>query len=161
MAKNIGKIYEESFKKGVPDYCWVNRYSDNASAWNGGNGARFTTSNIADFELFDTEHKRLFIFELKSYNGKSLPISGIRSNQLEGLRKANFHNGVYGCLLVNLRSVDKSFAVGIAKVLDFIKDGSRKSIPLEWFVENGIEVEHIYKRTRFTLNLDKFLQEVV
>lgn len=161
MAINVGKKFEQCFKNSCPEYCWLNRYVDGTSSWGGNGQVRFQATNICDFELLDTENKRLFLLELKSYAGKSLPISGIRPNQLEGLRRANRFNGVYACLLVNLRGVDKTFCVNIDTVLEFIELGERKSIPLVWFMENGIEIEHIYKRTRFTLNLDKFLKEVV
>lgn len=157
MSKNAGKAFEEDFKKSVPEWCWCNRYKDGTANFRGdrNENVRFQANNICDFEIFAGD--KLFLFELKSYQGISIPLSGIRKNQLEGMLKASEYKNVRPYFLLNFRGVQRVYAVKVQTLHNFIRSTDRKSIPLKWCIENGMEVPSIQKRTRFKYELEGLL----
>lgn len=161
MAKrvNVGKEFEEAIKKSTPEGAFYYRFRDSASGWNGGNGARFTTTNIADCLVF--MNGDLCVLELKTTKGKSLPIGNIRDNQLKGMLEADAHNRVYSYFLINFREEARTFAVSINYIAKFIQESLRKSIPIDWCEEVGIELEGCKKRVKYTWNLNKLFNILV
>ena len=106
--------------------------------------------------IFD---EMLFLFELKSHKGKSLPLTAIRENQIKELSKASAYKGIAAGLIINFSEVEKTFFVHIANVEYFAKFEPRKSIPISWCQENGIEIRGQKKRLHFTWGLDEFLKK--
>ena len=164
--KNLGKTFEENFKKSVPDDVFCYRFRDSASSYYGGNqNLRFSASNIADYLIFDSLALRLC--ELKHHKGKSLPLSCIVGNktkekQIEDLYMANQYNGVYAHLIVFFSDVQRCFALNIDKLKEFItlsKLGERKSIPISYFEENACEIEVRQLKTNYRFAIDKWLLE--
>lgn len=49
MAKNVGKIFEEQWKKSTPDYALLYRLPDAAQSFGGSNKLRFSSKNPFDF----------------------------------------------------------------------------------------------------------------
>ncbi|NFC67313.1 hypothetical protein EXN48_14695 [Clostridium botulinum] len=154
MSKNEGKYFESDFKASIPNNCWGYRLRDSAGTWQGGNNARFTPSNICDFIVMGKEN--LYLLELKSIKNVSLPFSCIRENQVKELSKIDKSN-IKAMFIINFRSRERTYMVDAKKVKGFIESADRKSIPLNWCKENGIEIEGIKKRTRFKYKLDKVL----
>ncbi|MEG0238486.1 MAG: hypothetical protein RR628_02620, partial [Clostridium sp.] len=58
--------------------------------------------------------------------------------------------------MFNFRPLQKVYAVKVQNVQEFIERAERKSIPIQWCIENGIEVPGIKKKVRFTYNLEEF-----
>ena len=46
--KNIGKKFEEDFRKSIPDNMFYYRFRDSGGTWGGNEKMRFTPSNIAE-----------------------------------------------------------------------------------------------------------------
>lgn len=159
--KNEGKRFEEDFKKSIPEWCWCNRYKDGTANFGGtkNENVRFQAHNICDFEVLAED--KLFLLELKSYNGVSIPLSGIRKNQLEGLIKAGEFKNIRPYFLFNFRPLQKVYAVKVQILQEFIEKTERKSIPVKWCIENGIELECIKKKVRFKYNLENFFKEEI
>jgi recombination protein U len=88
--------------------------------------------------LFDGEW--LILAELKNHKGKSLPLSAIRENQIREMLLAGKHISVLPMLIVNFEEIEECYGVIIKQVETFICQNERKSIPIEWFVENGIQI---------------------
>ncbi|NEZ47822.1 hypothetical protein FDF74_11580 [Clostridium niameyense] len=154
MAKNQGKRFEEDFKSSMPDYCWAYRLRDSAGTWQGGENTRFTPSNICDFIVL--ANKNMYLLELKTIEGTSLPFSCIRENQVKELSKIDKSN-IKPVFVINFRKRERTYMVAAKKVKEFIDKAERKSIPIAWCKENGIEIEGIKKRTRFRYKLDGVL----
>ena len=97
---NQGKLFENQFKKSVSklDGVWLYRFNDGTGSWDSGQKTRFQTSNVCDFGMFC--RRTLFLLELKSHNGKSLPYSAIRENQIVGLKDSSNYEGIVAGLLV-------------------------------------------------------------
>ncbi|PRR77669.1 Recombination protein U [Clostridium liquoris] len=135
MDKNLGKIFEEDFKKSVPDWCWIYRFRDGTANFAGekNQNVRFQAHNICDFEVM--ANNNLFLLELKSYQGVSIPLSGIRKNQLEGMIKASSYRNIYPYFILNFRGVQRVYAIKVQTLCNFILTANRKSIPLKWAME--------------------------
>lgn len=159
--KNEGKRFEEDFKKSIPGWCWGNRYKDGTANFRGekNENVRFQAHNVCDFEVF--AENKLFLLELKSYNGVSIPLSGIRKTQLEEMLKASIYKNIEPYFMFNFRPLQKVYAVRVQNVQAFIEKAERKSIPIQWCIENGIEIEGIKKKVRFRYNLESFFKEEI
>ena len=97
---NQGKLFENQFKKSVSklDGVWLYRFNDGTGSWDSGQKTRFQTSNVCDFGMFC--RRTLFLLELKSHNGKSLPYSAIRENQIVGLKDSSNYEGIVAGVVV-------------------------------------------------------------
>ena len=166
MAKNLKKILKKVYLKNV----WYNRYKDSASAFDGGSDTlRFTSSNIADCELF--YDGKLYLNELKSHKGLNIPINCIlgnkesngkykREKQIKDLTKANTFEGIEANIIVFFSEKERCFLLNIEHFNTFIKKEERKSIPIIYFEEFGIEIEVKKLQVNYRYNIIKLLEEV-
>lgn len=162
LKKNLGKILEDNFRKSVPDDIFYYRFRDSAGTWGGNESLRFTPSNIADCMLYN--YGNLHLVELKNHKGKSIPLSCIVGNktkekQIEDLYIANTYAGIYSHLIVFFVDIEKCYDLSIDKLKEFITLGERKSIPISYFQENGIEIETLKLRSNYRFNIEKWLYE--
>lgn len=159
---NEGKRFEEDFIKSFPLDVFTYRLRDSAGAWGGDNkNTRFTASNICDF-ICHNHHKGETIFmELKSTKQKSLPFSNMKNNQIIGLYNASKYKGIKAYFIINFRVVEETYAIEAIKVKEFIETSDRKSIPIQWCVENGEKIEQKKKISRYSYNLVNFLGQTV
>lgn len=146
--KNMGKVFEREFKDSVPPECYLERYKDDTSGFYG-------VSNPADFRLYI--YPSLILLELKSHKGKSLPLEKIRDNQLKGMLRAVEHYGVYGGFLVNFRDLEETYFLSVELVEKFVLTGERKSIPVNYFRENGLLIPQKKKRVLYSYDLKEWL----
>jgi recombination protein U len=142
---NDGKAFEQDFIKSVPDDWFKYRLNDSASSWQGGDKARFTPSNICDFIVYN---ERLWLLELKSHKGKSIPLSCIRPKQVEGLLKA-YLKGVEAGYVFNFRDVEETYYINANLINSFLTTNDRKSIPITWLREVGHLIPQVKKRVRY------------
>lgn len=151
MAKNktgIGKVFEQEVKASFPPDFYIERYKDDTAGFYG-------VSNPADFRIY--KYPYTFLLELKTHKGKSIPLSKIRLNQLEGMNTATDYKGIYAGFLLNFRDLEETYYISVADIMDFIHSAERKSIPVEWCREYGVRIEQKLKRTRYIYDLDNWL----
>ena len=148
MAKGIGKIFEEEIKASFPEGFFVERYKDDTAGFYG-------VSNPADYRLYKFPY--LFLLELKTHKGKSIPIDRIRSNQITGMATASLHEGVYAGFILNFRDLEETYYIPVKEALSYINLTERKSIPVEWCRENGTKIEQVIKRVRYSYDLRSWL----
>jgi penicillin-binding protein-related factor A (putative recombinase) len=141
-----GKIFENDFKKSCP--FWIEREKDNVSSFNKGNDViKFTMSNDYDFRFFTG--KKLFLVELKSTLGKSLPFSKIKTtidkktgkikyDQLKRLvEHAEYKNVITG-VIINYREKNNYTFFIEARVLLYLRDNfPSKSISIDDCIKYG------------------------
>lgn len=165
--KNLGKIFEENWKKSIPEDIFFYRFRDSGSSYYGGNQMlRFSSSNIADCMIF-TPESGLHLIELKSHKGKSIPLSCILGNeknktkkkQIQDLVDANEHSGVYSSIIIFFSDVERCFELPINEFVDFVSKGDRKSIPIEYCEKRGWEIEVTRLKTNHRFNVVKWLKE--
>lgn len=160
--KNNGKKFEDDIKKSVPNYAWIYRLKDGSAniginSLNKNSKVRFQCHNISDFILMGKKY--LFILELKSHKGKSIPFCCIRNTQISEMEKIK-HKKIKCYFLFNFIDLRKTYAIESYKIAKFIKTSNRKSFPYNWCNLNGIKINSQIKRTRFTYDIDTFLTTV-
>jgi recombination protein U len=154
---NAGKSFESDFIKSVPESIYHYRFKDGTAAWGEGEATRFQAQNVCDFLLFDG---RLILLELKSHQGKSIPFSCIRENQLIELSKAETFNGIIPGMIFNFRDINKTYFIHIRHVYYYYHHADRKSFPLEFAQQYGVEIEQKLKRVRYRYYVKEFLEAV-
>ena len=162
--KNLGKIFEQNWKKSIPlsNKIYYYRLKDSASSYYGGNNnLRFSQNNIADAFMFYVGDfvATLLILEFKSHKGKSLPLTCIRDNQLKEMIAAKEKIGVIPMLIVFFSDFERCFSLEIKYVEKFIIENERKSIPLDYFEKYGTEIEVNKLKTNYKYNVEKWLNE--
>ena len=158
---NQGKLFENQFKKSVSklDGVWLYRFNDGTGSWDSGQKTRFQTSNVCDFGMFC--RRTLFLLELKSHNGKSLPHSAIRENQIVGLKDSANYDGIVAGLLVFFSDLSRCFFLDARLVYAHWKSSGRKSIPVSFFEENGIEVPCKKLRVNYLYDIGFLINQVM
>ena len=104
--------------------------------------------------------RTLYLIECKSTKGTSVPLSMIRSNQIEGLQEASKHNLVAG-ILVNFRNENNdTFFILIDEFIDMMNSINKKSFNIKDLESiSATRVESTKKRTRYTYNIEKLVGE--
>ncbi len=90
-------------------------------------------------------YKGLYIdFEAKETSSKtSFPLSNIHKHQIVHLKHI-IDNGGIGFLIVRFSSLNKDFILMAKDLMSFLKNNDRKSIPLDYFLDNGYEINISY-----------------
>lgn len=163
---NSGKLFEQQFRKSVlkiPNLFYY-RLKDSPSSWDNKTKSkktkskvRFTNNNICDTVMYKNPY--LFLLELKSHTGARLPLSCIRENQINGLVEASETNGIIAGIICDFSDKDKCYFLDITFVDDFTKNETRKSIPISYFQENGIEIDVKKLRVKKLYDVDKFIEQ--
>jgi recombination protein U len=143
-----GKQFEEDFAKSVPDHVFSLRLHDSGGLAKK-KGNRFTQKNLCDYVFYDGTD--LYLMEMKSHKGSSIPSSKL--TQLDGLLKQR-KAGVVACFALNYRDHDKTYimtADQVAEVLSY-----RKSVPLSYCDEHGVQIPQEKKITRWRYDLSLY-----
>lgn len=95
-------------------------------------------------------------FDAKEVKGKdSFGLSNLHKHQLEHLIKVLEHGGI-SFIIVRFYINNKTYLLPTDKIIYFIKNYERKSIPLSYFLENGYEIKDKYTpRVDYLEVLDK------
>lgn len=135
MAQNIGKKFEDNFKKSVPDYVLTYRPPDSAQGFDVGssNKLRFSRHSPCDFMLFDGTRNMFLTIELKTFQGscsfeRSKEEKGIiHYYQVEKLKEfANYKRVISGFVL-DFRSTDHTYFLNINDWDNLISHIEKKS----------------------------------
>lgn len=156
--KNTGKRFEDNFRESVSGDLFFYRFRDGTSSWGGGANTRFQQTNICDCELFDGE--RLYLLELKSVIGKSLPFVNIKEHQLKELVEASRYKNIVAGFLIEFSTINRCFYLSAKDMEHYIGNSGRQSIPLSYLIEKGIEIEVQKLRVNSRFNIEKFIKEV-
>lgn len=79
-------------------------------------------------------------FEAKETKLDYFPLANIHAHQIDHLKKIMEHGGI-GFLIVRFSKKDEIFYLDGTKFFEFLKTSSRKSIPIEYFYENGYKIK--------------------
>ena len=177
MSKNVGKIFEESIKKSIPNYAILIRLNDSPQAFKQSNITRFTPQTPFDYIAFDTNSRVLYCWELKSTKNKSISFEDIHSNKQEkkmvhrhqilGLKKYYGYPYVESGFLFNFRHFEDdkenyfetTYYQSIEDFLEMTKKINKKSFDEINLIQNNAKrIEGYKKRTRWYFDLDSFLK---
>lgn len=154
-----GQRFEDNFRKSIdrenPELFYY-RFKDGTANWDRTNqNVRFQAHNIADHFIF--YRNRLFICELKSHKGKSLPFSCIRDTQYSEMFEASKKKNVYSLVFVFFSDIEECYVASIGSIIAFRCNSDRKSIPLSFFQEKGIKIDCRKLKSNYRFDIQKFL----
>ena len=146
---NAGKTFERLWRGSIPSSIWSYRLKDDTSGFLG-------VCNPCDFILF--YKGRIYLQELKTHKGKSLPFSAITKGQWEGLYAASKYKGIKAGIVINFREYNKTFYVDIIELIRFRSKTNKKSINMDDLMEIGVVVISKKKRVQYTYCIEELLK---
>lgn len=161
MAINPGKKFENDFQKSVNrDEIFLHRLKDGATR-TGANGEmiRLKTKNLCDFILF--KGNKLVLVELKSFLGKSMSFTNIKSTVEEqqkfiyNLREEVKKENVKAYFILNFRDLNETYAIDIKNFDEFYKFTNKRSISIDEVRQLGIQLFQQKKRTTYRYKIDE------
>lgn len=131
-------------------------------------GQYFRVRNLCDFILY--KYPTLYLIELKSSKGKSIPFSNIAEHQKEGLAEAGKIKGIKAGFIINMRDIEETYFIEAGVLKEYVDNNielfevtegksGRKSIPIEWLKENGTLIPQEIKITRYTYDITPLIEE--
>lgn len=97
-------------------------------------------------------------FEAKETNSSSFPLTNIHKHQIEHIKNI-YNNGGICFLIVRFNKCNKTFILSAKDFLSFIDKNTRKSIPIEYFENNGYIIETKYiPRLDYIKVVDKLME---
>ena len=151
LMKNAGKIFEQDFINSMPGSASCLRFND-AGGWGQSTKTRFTTKSICDFVVY--YNRTLYLLELKSHKGKSLPLSCIKDHQIKGLATHMIKPHVHAGLIINFRDLNETYFLNIQHVVDLINTTTIKSISIALCRQKGVLIRQRIKKVRYTYSVD-------
>ena len=163
MPKSSGKKFESDYKKSVPDYCLLIRLNDSPAAFK--KNLKFTPNNPCDYIMFDSKHQLLFPVELKSTKYKSISLSMIRSNQIDGLTKFASYDNVFPCFIFNFRDEenhnDRCYCQHISDFNRMIAEIDKKSFnEIDLIMHGAIKIDGTKAITRWAWDVDGLMDKI-
>ena len=100
-----------------------------------------------DFEAKETKNKSFF------------PLANIHTHQIEHIKRIMEHGGI-GFIIVRFTHYNLTYFLDGSKLISFIENNKRKSIPISYFQTYGKIIETKYApRLDYLKDLDEYLQE--
>lgn len=171
MAKNVGKVFEDSVKQSIPDHILLIRLNDSPQAFKQSNLTRFTPRNPFDYICFDTQTKTLFCLELKSTSNKYMSFEDIHcdkdqsgmihKHQTLGLLKCAVYPNVVAGFLLNFRLPENelTYFIEVSQFQKMCESINKKSFNLMDLVLYGAKkISGFKKRTRWYWDLNEFFE---
>jgi recombination protein U len=141
---NSGKVFENNWKKSIPENVYYMRIKDSPSSFGMDSAAtRFTLQNPFDgFIFYDG---CFFPLELKSTQSSSMSIQRDKSEkskmiklcQIDGLQSASVYDGVYAGFLMDFRGSESTFYFAVSDFVRFLNATDKKSINEKDVIEYG------------------------
>jgi recombination protein U len=156
MRNLYGKQFEKDFKKSIPKEIFLLRLNDGTASWSNSDNTRFQQTNPCDYIL---HHKGfLFLLELKSYKGKSIPFNAIRNTQLKHLYNISKLNGnEYPFIIFNFRDIPETYMVSIVEIFSYMnqqkQQDKRKSFSYDWVKNVGYQIKAQKKIVNYSYNV--------
>lgn len=159
MATNPGKKFENDFKNSIDtDKIFLHRFKDGTTGTVNGQMIRFKNKNLCDFLLF--KDGQLVLVELKSFLGKSMSFSNIKSTVdeqqtfLYNLRLEAKKKNVKAYMILNFRDLSETYAIDIHNFDEFYKMTSMKSISIDEARQLGKQLFQQKKRTSYRYEIN-------
>lgn len=132
-----------------------------ASFYGGGDGnnIRFQQSNMCDCFLFGNQ--TLFLCELKSHSGKSIPFNCVRKNQIEQLTAAAKFPFIIPALVIFFPDVERCFAVHINDWNNLVDASKKKSANIEEIEQAGFDVGVKKLKTNYRYDVQTMMNDLL
>lgn len=166
IGKNIGKVFEENWKKSIPKNVWYYRPPDSAQSFGNTTNLRFSAKSPCDCFMFNGEV--LYTLELKSVGTTSISFEKtkedkgvIHKHQIDKLLEFSTYKNIISGFLLDFRLSDKTYFCMIEEFVNMINRLGKKSFNesdlFKWC--NPIEIEKKKMKVNYKYSVEKFLQE--
>ena len=167
---NVGKEFEQDYKKSVPDDILLYRLKDSAQSFNGRkNGKiRFSSKSPFDYIMWDSQAKILYALELKTVKGKSISFERtkddkreIHYHQIQNLNEwAKFD--VESGLVIEFRQIATTIYLPIGEYNKLIGLIDKCSFNYDDIVNNVqyLIIPQMLKRTRYCYDIGYFVRAI-
>lgn len=132
MGKNTGKIFEQNWKKSVPDKIFYFRPPDSAQSFGMNQNLRFSAKSPCDCFIYDGDI--LFTLELKSVGTKSISFEReqsdrgvIHKHQIDTLQKFSSYKNVISGFIFDFRLSDETYFCEVNDFIHMINNIGKKS----------------------------------
>lgn len=170
---NSGKLFENQFRKSIPDYCFIYRLKDSAQSFTNNSNTSFAWNNPCDFFIFDSNKHLFYAIECKSTKFKSMSVQMnkdeksskmIKYHQIKSLTEMAEYSGLIAGLILNFRDEindnERTYFIGINNFNRMMKEINKGSFnEMDIILYNAIKIEGVKKRVYYQWNIDKFLHE--
>ena len=170
MSKNSGKVFEDDFRKSVPDYCFLHRLKDTAQSYNKSKKTRFTWDNPCDFFVYNSNTHILYALELKSTKYKSMSIQTdedssskmIKLHQIESLTNMSKYDGIVAGFIFNFRdeknNMERTYFQNIIDFNNMHEKINKQSLnEMDLLLNGAIKINGAKKRVHYTWDLNEIL----
>lgn len=104
--------------------------------------AYFTVPSTTDYN--GIYNGRYIDFEAKETSSKtSFSLTNIHSHQIEHLKRIDKHNGI-SFIIVRFTSLNETYLLTTSKLIEYLNNTDKKSIPLSYFKENAYTIKDGY-----------------
>lgn len=167
ISKNVGKIFEQNWKKSIPDNIFYYRPPDAAQSFNTNNqNLRFSAKSPCDYFMFDGEF--LYTIELKSVGTKSISFERektdngvIHKHQIDNLKKFVTYKNMISGFIFDFRLSDITYFCTINDFSNMIENLDKKSFNETDLMKgcNPIIIKKRKLRVNYRYDVNTFLQE--
>ena len=166
---NVGKKFENDFKKSIPDNILLFRLPDAAQAFGGGN-LRFSRKNPFDYLLFNSDRGILFALELKTVKNKTISFErsysdhgDIHYHQIVGLNMYKDFDNVTCGFIIEFRKIELTIFLNINefnRLLDIIPKKSFNVNDLSKYEIKYTVIPQRLVRTRYRYDINNIIDDV-
>ena len=166
--KNVGKVFEDNWKKSCPNWLFVYRPPDASQSFDMGSKLRFSNKSPCDYFLYNGE--RLWTIELKSVAGTSISFEREKEDkgvihfyQVENLKNFSEYKNIISGFLVDFRGSDNTYFLNIKEWDDLINSIDKKSFNETDLLKfaNPILIDKKKLKVNYRYNVEKFLIDSV
>ena len=167
IGKSVGKVFEENWKKSVPEDIWIYRPPDAAQSFNQPSNLRFSQKSPCDYMMFDGSH--FFCLELKTVSGKSISFERtkkdkgeIHYHQIEYLKSCLNYKNIIPGLIIDFRGTDNTWFLNIKEWDDLINPISKKSFNESDLISysHPILISKKKLKVNYRYNIQQFIDDV-
>ena len=105
-------------------------------------------------------NKTLFLCELKSHNGKSIPFNCVRQNQIDQLTAAAKFPFIVPALVIFFPDVEKCWAVHIDDWNNLVDASKKKSANIAEIAQAGFEVGVTKLKVNFKYDVQTMMKDL-
>ena len=166
--KNVGKVFEDNWKKSCPNWLFVYRPPDASQSFDLSSKLRFSKKSPCDYFLYNGE--RLWTIELKSVAGTSISFEREKGDngvihfyQVENLKNFSEYKNIISGFLVDFRGSDNTYFLNIKEWDDLINSIDKKSFNETDLLKfaNPVLIDKKKLKVNYRYNVEKFLIDSV
>lgn len=166
--KNVGKVFEDNWKKSCPNWLFVYRPPDASQSFDMSSKLRFSKKSPCDYFLYNGE--RLWTIELKSVAGTSISFEREKEDkgvihfyQVENLKNFSEYKNVISGFLVDFRGSDNTYFLNIKEWDDLINSIDKKSFNETDLLKfaNPVLIDKKKLKVNYRYNVEKFLVDSI